>query len=188
MGKSPTAGKKHAFLKTALVSALSVGCIIVATISLWPSPRPLKVNVIKIEPAGIWDDADKEMKLVTLMVTNSTKETIYCKGTNEIPVWIDGKWTIMSAELPPFMDSLYATQCRKAFVLVPKGTTSCKVQIHFAYCNERWKTRFITAIGLKGRTLLSKSKWLCKLVWPDQNKASRYPKDWQMQLVKVLIQ
>lgn len=147
---------------------LVVGAVVLALAGLLimlirPAPavrRPPVLRVVSIEPAGVWDDRDVEMWLVTLSISNSENVVGFPEnGLNvresgkPIEVEVVDRWITLERESRLTVGChLSASEEKRLFLLAPAGTVSCRIALQYAG----------SRLSMQGRQVKGRLLWLAE--------------------------
>ena len=145
---------------------------------------PIEVRVANIEPSGMVNDAGAEMLLVSLTITNRDCVDVMfdaAKGfeaRSAVGNWMPVTYEFTVARIAPGRQV-------SLLLLAPPATSACRLRLH--YQTQIWKCRLMHRLGVRGRTLVARSRLLCKLVWPDELKTMPVPPHWRQTTIEAII-
>src|SRR5260370_21710170 len=127
------------------VALILVGVLVVLIWPARPEQRPPVLNLVSMEPAGMFDDIG-EMWLVTLSISNSDnaprpENTLFVKDTGRaIEAQVGNRWIRVDGTLACHLP---VAQKHETLLLMPAGTHSCRVSLQYTGSSASFKGRLL---------------------------------------------
>jgi hypothetical protein len=151
---------------------------------VWPPRCPIKVRVAAVERSGMFIDSGRELLMVTLIVSNCDQVAVMFEAVNGFEAKsAEDDW--MPMEQAFTIPQIGSGREASLVLFAPPATSACRLRLH--YQTQIWKCRVMESLGLRGRTLVAKSRLLCKLVWPDELKTMSVPPRWRQTTIEAVI-
>jgi hypothetical protein len=166
-----------------IIVSVVLALIAVALVAVlyWPLSQPFELKVERIEPAEM-RDAYGDTVLVTFGIRNRTGANAGFEDTHRLQVQIARRW--IELERPIRFGGVAARQKTEDVVAIPAIADACRLNLNYGF--EPWRSRLMTRLGPKGRTLLAKSPlWVRKWLWPNPYKQTLKPPFWKQTTLEV---
>jgi len=141
------------------MAVMLVGLLVVL---IWPAhtePRPPVLNLVSMEPAGMFDDIG-EMWLVTLSISNPDnapryENDLFVKDTGRaIEAQVGNRWIRVEGErtLACHLPAGQKHETHETLLLMPAGTHSCRVSLQYTG----------SSLSFRGRPVKGRLLWLAE--------------------------
>ena len=151
-----------------------VGTIGFLAFLLSPSPCPIELQVLKLEPSGLVGDGPNEPWLITLRIINREGRYIAFNGDKKVEAKIAGHW--IEADKLWAVDSIMRPGGqRDVRFLLPRAAEVCRLRLKFE--PEPFKWRFWRRLSLRGHRTADKFPRLRNWVWPPSH--PQWPASWE---------
>ena len=135
------------------MAVILVGLLVVL---IWPArtePRPPVLNLVSMEPAGMFDDIG-EMWVVTLSISNPDnapryENDLFVKDTGRaIEAQVGNRWIGVEGTLACYLPVGQKHETHETLLLMPAGTHSCRLSLQYTGSSASFRGR-----PVKGRLL-----------------------------------
>jgi len=161
--------------------ALWVATAIALLVWLWPSPCPVELKFVGVEPSGVFDESENEYLLAQLEATNRDFVSVMVDDITNVELRIGGRWVDADQDLQ--FSEIRPNRTRDEELLIPAGTEACRLRLN--YQSETRKFRLQARLGPRGLKWLTKVPWLAKNFWPDQYHGFSKPPKWRTTVVTL---
>jgi hypothetical protein len=158
----------------------------------WLSSSPLELKVLKMERCDVYDDNGTQLWLATLAVSNPNAQYLELeKDWVSVEARVANRWIDVKNLCPPLNlwtpRTLVPRAHREMHLILPAGTEMCRLRANFQ--GELFRSRFARLLGVRGRSIVSKSPAMSKWLWGNAYwpQSFRSPPHWKQTTLEATV-